>query len=71
SDSTIRAPLRINVSAAAPASDRQARKNIEAFLLNYQSRPGGADSAILTRLEKLSASLRADKEGRTETNGSL
>ena len=51
-------PLRLLVSSAEPISDRQARKNIDAFLRDYAQRPSGMDATIKTRLEKVSAALK-------------
>ena len=59
---SIRPPLRINVTLKKEISDKHARKNVEAFLMDYQNRPGGSDATIRTRLEKLNASLRTDKK---------
>ncbi|KAL5530933.1 hypothetical protein ACEPAG_3809 [Sanghuangporus baumii] len=63
SEHPIHPPLRINVSTRKAISERHARKNVDAFLFDYQSRPGGSDAAVRTRLEKVSASLRVVKEG--------
>ncbi|KAL5492929.1 hypothetical protein ACEPAI_4377 [Sanghuangporus weigelae] len=63
SEHPIYPPLRINVSTRKVISERQARKNVDTFLFDYQNRPGGSDAAVRTRLEKVSASLRVVKEG--------
>ncbi|KAL5536343.1 hypothetical protein ACEPAF_164 [Sanghuangporus sanghuang] len=62
SEHSIHPPLRINVSTRKVITERQARKNVDAFLFDYQNRPGGSDAAVRTRLEKVSASLRVVKE---------
>ncbi|KAL5513727.1 hypothetical protein ACEPAH_4127 [Sanghuangporus vaninii] len=69
SEHPIHPPLRINVSTREVLTERQARKNVDAFLFDYQNRPGGSDVAVRTRLEKVSASLRVVKEANA-TDGS-
>ena len=60
SDSSLRTPLRINAISSTPISSKRAITNIQSYLESSQARSGG-DSAIRTRLDKLSSALKAEK----------
>ena len=60
SDSSLWTPLRINAISSTPISSKRAITNIQSYLESSQARSGG-DSAIRTRLDKLSSALKAEK----------
>ena len=64
-------PIRIlpTPGSTTPITEKQTLKNISSFLSEYTQRPGGTDSSIQTRLERLTASLQASERGRKKKDG--
>ena len=62
SDLSVRPPLRIAIANASQVSAKAARSNIDAFLSNYELRASGGDSTIRTQLQKMSASMKAERK---------